>query len=329
MSEKIQGDLRLLTLLLTLRAAPRGLSKNHIYQLIPAYQQLNEAARERMFERDKATLKELDLTLIVSFDKTEEPLYSLQLPPAPLRLDVAQRQALDLAAQLWYDAQDWGSDHQLFRYKVDAFSFDDATAVKTIVSGGKLASSLLEAINREQAVEFQYRKLSNGKVEIRQVFPKALVFKDNALYLEGVDLVKEASRTFRLSRFVEDSLRILAANNRGNIVAALPIRAQNVKSAGGREITPLLWVADDFQMQASFWAAAVDAEEPAKLPVAQAAPLPGWFLYKGYPATFTVWLERIMTFPEQLLVAEAGDLQSVVCTLLEAASLHEGESDGN
>ncbi|MDO5060291.1 MAG: WYL domain-containing protein [Actinomycetaceae bacterium] len=322
MSEKIQGDLRLLTLLLTLRTAPRGLSKTQIYQLIPAYQQLNEAARERMFERDKATLNELGMTLVVSAQKVGEPLYVLQLPAAPLRLDVAQRHALDLAARLWYDADDWGSDHQLFRYKVDAFSFDDASAVKAIVSGGKTASSLLEAITRGQVVQFSYRKLAEETAELRQVQPVALVFKDHALYLEGIDLGKGAARTFRLSRFVPDSLQVLGQTD----PAQFPAQPATQRI---REIEPWLFVADDFQMQASFWAA---PSSFAKLVEAFSnevfVPRPGWSVFRGYPATFKVWLERILAFPDQLLVADPGALQTTVQSLLAAAA--EGqETDGN
>ncbi|MCS4484355.1 WYL domain-containing protein [Gleimia sp. 6138-11-ORH1] len=325
MSEKFQADLRLVTLLLTLNSTPIGVSKKQIYERIPAYQEITEAARERMFERDKVTLKELGVELELVETKQDEPLYRVKTAGGGLRLDTLQRQVLDMAARLWSEAKDLQSDSQLFRYKVNAYAITDPAAVKAMIAGASLASALLAGIAAGQVVEFSYLKRAQTEPEIRRVLPTGLIFKDNVLYLEGIDQVREDSRTFRLSRFLPNSLRFLLGENASE-------KMQGVVSADGQpeEISPVLLVATDYEAQVAFWATELAAAELESLS------LPGiaksstrWKYYRGYPASFSVWLERVLAAQTQLLVVEPEPLQVAVKASLEAALQWERGAGGN
>ena len=65
---------RLFTLTCCLLAAPRlGLSKQEIYQSVQAYADSSSDAREKMFERDKTSLREMGVALeVVEVDAYEE-----------------------------------------------------------------------------------------------------------------------------------------------------------------------------------------------------------------------------------------------------------------
>jgi predicted DNA-binding transcriptional regulator YafY len=62
--------------------------------------------------------------------------------------------------------------------------------------------TLKQAILRKQAVRFSYAG-SSGQTAERSIYPLKLVFKSKAWYLQGLCLLKQDYRTFRISRMLD------------------------------------------------------------------------------------------------------------------------------
>lgn len=101
---------RLFTLTCCLLAAPRlGLSKQEIYESVQAYVDSSSDAREKMFERDKTSLREMGVALeVIEVDGYEDQSAHRYLIakgafdwPKDLKLKQEHFQLLELAARAW------------------------------------------------------------------------------------------------------------------------------------------------------------------------------------------------------------------------------------
>ena len=102
---------RLFTLTCCLMAAPRqGLSKQDLFDAVPGYHDAsNTDAREKMFDRDKDTLRDMGVRLEIvhvdSFDDAEASRYVIGRGsfdwPTELSLSSNQLALVELAAKAW------------------------------------------------------------------------------------------------------------------------------------------------------------------------------------------------------------------------------------
>ncbi|MDR7234714.1 helix-turn-helix transcriptional regulator [Agrococcus sediminis] len=74
----------------------------------------------------------------------------------------------------------------------------DTVAVDAL-GAPRLAQQVRDAIRRRQVLELDYRKPDEGSSR-RRVAPTRLELREGQVYVEGVDLDREAMRTFRLDR---------------------------------------------------------------------------------------------------------------------------------
>jgi proteasome accessory factor B len=201
---------RLLDLVIALTHAERRMTRAEIRARVHGYSATTSPeAFERMFERDKDTLRDLGIPLVTDTHAAhgDEVGYRIdtegyELPP--IDLTPAEVGVLSLAAQLWADASlSEAANRGLTKLRaVSPAAEPDVTAGMALRLRGPEAvfETILDAITTRSAVAFTYRAASTGEVRRRVVEPWRLVSQRRAWYLLGLDRDRGAPRAFRLSR---------------------------------------------------------------------------------------------------------------------------------
>ena len=201
---------RLLDLVIALTHAERRMTRTEIRAKVHGYSATTSPeAFERMFERDKDTLRELGIPLVTDVHAAhgDEIGYRIdtegyELPP--IDLTPVEVGVLSLAAQLWADASLAGpATRGLTKLRAvgPAAEPDVGAGLALRLRAPEAAfETILEAITTRSAVTFTYRAASTGKVRKRVVEPWRLVNQRRAWYLLGLDRDRGAARAFRLSR---------------------------------------------------------------------------------------------------------------------------------
>ncbi|MCU1693045.1 MAG: Transcriptional regulator protein-like protein [Frankiales bacterium] len=231
---------RLLNLVICLLATRRYLSVQEVRDAVPGYESDSEESFRRMFERDKAELRELGIPLETgththAFD--DEPGYRIarrdyELPEIVLEPDEAA--ALGLAARLWQSAPLAGATGSAL-LKIRAAGVDapeTGGALEPRVGASEPAfEPCLQAVRDGRVVRFRYRTLGRTAPEAREVEPWGVVSWRGRWYLVGHDVVRAAERVFRLSRVVGD---VTAVGEPGAVVvpAGVDLRALVARTAG-------------------------------------------------------------------------------------------------
>jgi proteasome accessory factor B len=211
MPEQIQPAERLLNLVIALVHTPGRMTKEQIRRSVAGYgEAASDDAFERMFERDKDTLRELGIpvTTVTSAGHGDDIGYRVDqdayaLPP--LELTPAELGALSLAAEFWQDrsvrADTSRALTKLRAVGAGAGATDLAAGLAPRVrAGGDAFRPLLDAVQARQRVRFTYRAANTGEVRERLVEPWRLVARRGGWFLVGRDVDRAAPRSFRLSR---------------------------------------------------------------------------------------------------------------------------------
>ncbi|MCB7137508.1 helix-turn-helix transcriptional regulator [Cellulosimicrobium marinum] len=208
---------RLLNLVIALVNTNASMTKQQIRAGVAGYGDApSPDAFERMFERDKDTLRDLGIPIVTvdagghadevgyRIDQEAYALGAVDLTPAELGV-------LALAAQFWQD-KSLRTDISRALTKLRAAGAGetamDAVAglVPRVRAVGDAYSTLLDAISGRRAVSFTYRAASTGEVRARRVQPWRIAARRGGWYLVGFDVDRGAPRSYRLSR-VEDRVR--------------------------------------------------------------------------------------------------------------------------
>ncbi len=213
MSEALPPAERLLNLVIALVNTTGRMTKEQIRTSVAGYEHApSTEAFERMFERDKDTLRELGVPILTVAApahgddlgyRIDADAYALP----PMELSAAQLGVLALAAELWQD-QSLRSDAARGLVKLAAVGVSapatDAMAglAPRLHPAGPALGPLLDAAESRQVVRFTYRAASTGDVLERTVEPWSLLARRGGWYLVGTDTVRQAPRVFRLSRIV-------------------------------------------------------------------------------------------------------------------------------
>ncbi len=200
MSDRLE---RLLNLVIALRETRRPLTAAEVRQRVAGYGQDDPESFRRMFERDKADLRDLGVPVEVAVDRFDDTAaYRIDprrydLPPVRLEPDELAALAVALAATGLRDDARVG----LGKLAVDAGADVDDTAAAGL--GVDLdsphRSELLEAVLSRTAVRFAYRPLGRDAAP-RTVDPFGLVHRTGRWYLVGRDHDRDDRRSFRLDR---------------------------------------------------------------------------------------------------------------------------------
>ncbi|ROS30649.1 YafY family protein [Cellulomonas sp. PhB150] len=208
---------RLLNLVIALVNTPGRMTKEQVRTTVAGYGDApSDDAFERMFERDKDTLRELGVPVLTVTDAShgDDFGYRIDLDTyalAPIDLTAAELGVLTMAAELWQDRSlRADSTRALTKLRAvgQAPGSTDLVAGLTprVRDGGGAFAPLVDAVQSRQAVRFTYRAATSGEVRERVVEPWKLLARRGGWVLVGRDRDRGASRSFRLSR-IEGAVR--------------------------------------------------------------------------------------------------------------------------
>jgi proteasome accessory factor B len=207
---------RLVNLVIALLGTHQYVTAAKIRATVPGYEQDDGTERadeafKRMFERDKAELREMGVPLETgrtsAFD-TEDGYRiaraEYELPEITLTGEEAA--AVGLALRLWESAQLAGPAHSaLVKLKAAGIDVDTDRAIplQPRLDAGEPAFEPCYAAARDRRVlAFDYRRPDEDTPSRRHVQPWGVVAWHGRWYLVGLDLDRQAPRQFRLSRVV-------------------------------------------------------------------------------------------------------------------------------
>ncbi|OLT49501.1 YafY family protein [Cellulosimicrobium sp. CUA-896] len=235
---------RLLNLVIALVNTNASMTKQQIRRSVAGYGDApSPDAFERMFERDKDTLRDLGIP-IVTVDagghadevgyRIDQDAYAL----GPVDLTPAELGVLVLAAQFWQD-KTLRTDISRALTKLRAAgagetAMDAVTGlVPRVRAVGDAYGPLLDAISERRAVSFTYRAASTGEVRPRRVQPWRIAARSGGWYLLGFDVDRQAPRSYRLSR-VEGRVRASGPRDAFEVPADVDVDAfLGGRGAGG------------------------------------------------------------------------------------------------
>ncbi len=207
---------RLVNLVIALLSTRQYVTAAKIRATVPGYEPDDGSDRadeafKRMFERDKADLREMGVPLETGrtsvFD-TEDGYRiaraEYELPE--IRLTGEEAAAVGLALRLWESAQLAGPA-QSARVKLKAAGVDVDSSrsipLQPRLDAGEPAFDPAYAAARDRKVlEFDYRRPDEDEPGHRRVQPWGVVAWHGRWYLGGLDLDRQRPRVFRLSRVV-------------------------------------------------------------------------------------------------------------------------------
>ncbi|MFW3171224.1 helix-turn-helix transcriptional regulator [Geodermatophilus sp. CPCC 206100] len=217
---------RLVNLVIALLGTRQYVTAAKIRATVPGYEPDDGSARadeafKRMFERDKAELREMGVPLETGrtsvFD-TEDGYRiaraDYELPEITLTGEEAA--AVGLALRLWESAQLSGAAHSAL-VKLKAAGVDVDTG-RTIPLQPRLDSDepafepCYVAARDRRRLEFDYRRPDEATPASRSVQPWGVVAWHGRWYLVGLDLDRGERRSFRLSRVVGTPRAVGPAN---------------------------------------------------------------------------------------------------------------------
>ena len=207
---------RLVNLVIALLGTRQFLTAARIRATVSGYEPDDGSARadeafKRMFERDKAELREMGIPLETGrtsvFD-TEDGYRiaraDYELPEITLTGEEAA--AVGLALRLWESARLAGAAQSaLVKLKAAGVDVDAGRGLPLqprLDAGEEAFESCYTAARDRRALEFDYRRPDEDTPTRRHVQPWGVVAWHGRWYLGGLDLDRQRPRVFRLSRVV-------------------------------------------------------------------------------------------------------------------------------
>ncbi len=205
---------RLVNLVICLLSTRQYLSAERIRDAVPGYEAADgsvstDEAFKRMFERDKAELRDLGIPLETghnSYLDTEDGYRisrrDYELPA--IEFDPAEAAAVGLAARLWQSAT-LGEPARAALIKLraagtDVHAGDTPGAVPYLDASDPSLPAMLEAARLCRVVSFDYAKSGMGTAQRRTLEPWGVLSWRRRWYVAGLDRDRGEPRSFRLSR---------------------------------------------------------------------------------------------------------------------------------
>jgi proteasome accessory factor B len=213
-----------------------GLSKNDIYGSVMAYaEQSSDAAKEKMFDRDKSALREMGVQLEVidstSFEETDTARYRIAKGsfdwPADFEITNEHMRLLELAARAWnYQLLSKSAQSGLTRLR--SLGVVDSSRELSVFTPRLLAQQdsfapLADAISAGKLVVFKYRK-PDGDASVREVTPLKLRFIEGQWVLLAMQADK--IKNFLLRRILS---QVRTSDLDGKVVSVTQIEAAEIE----------------------------------------------------------------------------------------------------
>ena len=200
---------RMLNLLFVLLNSRTPLTREQIRERVPGYGDSNEAF-ERMFERDKAALRDLAIPVETKpVDMFHDDVLGYRIDRSDwlmpeISITAEERTYLALAASAWQNAQLSTAARQAVS-SVDAREQGAEISVPvSLAKGRRHITEILAAIANGKTVVFDYVGLYQSEVVRRTIDPWRALLHSGHWYLIGFDQDKGEVRTFRTDRIVGD-----------------------------------------------------------------------------------------------------------------------------
>ncbi len=204
---------RLVNLVICLLSTRQFLTAERIRDVVPGYEPADgdprtDEAFKRMFERDKAELRDLGVPLETGrnsvFDADDGYRITrrrYELPP--IEFDPAEAAAVGLAARLWQSAA-LGTPARNALIKLRAGGTDveapSGGVLPHVDASDPSLPTFLDAARHARAVRFDYLKSGSGRPERRDLEPWGVLSYRRRWYVVGFDRDRDDVRSFRLSR---------------------------------------------------------------------------------------------------------------------------------
>jgi proteasome accessory factor B len=205
---------RLVNLVICLLSTRQFLTAERIRDAVPGYEgadgsKSTDEAFKRMFERDKAELRDLGIPLETGRNSHFDPedgyrikRREYELPP--IEFDAAEAAAVGLAARLWQSAT-LGEAARSALLKLRAAGTDIQTsgtpgAVPHVDASDPSLPALLDAARQAKPVRFDYLKPGEATAQSRTIEPWGVLSWRRRWYVAGFDRDRAEPRSFRLSR---------------------------------------------------------------------------------------------------------------------------------
>lgn len=338
MPDQIHPAERLLNLVIALVHTPGRMTKEQIRRSVAGYgEAASDDAFERMFERDKDTLRELGIPVVtvtavghgddVGY-RIDQEAYALP----PVELTPAELGALSLAAEFWQD-RSVRADTSRALTKLRAVGAGTAATdlvaglAPRVRAGGDAFGPLLDAVQARRRVRFTYRAASTGEVRERVVEPWRLVARRGGWFVVGLDVDRGAPRSFRLSR-IEGRVRPEGPEGAFELPAPDALDGALEAWGAGRERTALLAVRPERAEALRARGTPADPPaDPALAPLAADRDL----VRVPYRAPWEL-AEEVAGYGDAVLVVDPPELRAAVVRQLRAAAALDGgvpaEGDG-
>lgn len=208
---------RLLNLVIALLATRRPLTIDDIQRRVAGYEDQTDDAFKRMFERDKAELRDLGVPLetVVIDVWADEQGYTIrrddyELPEVVLAADEAA--AVGLAVRFWRSGDMSAAVSSALR-KLRAAGVEVSeplpSGLEPLVDASDPALlALWDAVRDRTPVRFGYRTAGSAEPAQRQVEPWGVASWHGRWYVGGHDRDRGEARVFRLDRIVGGPTRI-------------------------------------------------------------------------------------------------------------------------
>jgi proteasome accessory factor B len=199
----------LVNLVLALLSTRQYLTSERIRGIVPGYADAaSDEAFSRMFERDKAELRELGIPLETGRNSAFDPVEGYRIARrdyelGDIELAPDEAAAVALAVRLWDSPELTGqAQGALVKLRAAGVEVDEnaATPVEPRVHVEPAFAPLLSAVQQGKVVRFDYRRSTSPERRPRTVEPWGVVSWRSRWYLVGHDRDRDAPRCFRLSR---------------------------------------------------------------------------------------------------------------------------------
>ncbi len=209
---------RLVNLVICLLSTRQFLTAERIRDAVPGYEPADgdpkaDEAFKRMFERDKAELRDLGVPLETGrnsvFDADDGYRITRRKYELPaIEFDPAEAAAVGLAARLWQSATlGTSARNALIKLRAGGTDVEAASgdaALPHVDASDPTLPVFLDAARHARAVRFDYIKSGSGTPERRSVEPWGVLSWRRRWYVVGYDRDRADVRSFRLSRVQGD-----------------------------------------------------------------------------------------------------------------------------
>ena len=189
-------------------------SSDLIFKAVLGYEGASEAT-DRMFERDKEELRSLGIEIeMKSIDPLFDDEIGYRILPERFRFNLGEVTGgelalLALASEAWKESAladvARTTSVRLQSLGVNA-DFSEIPLAPTISNVPENISDILEAIDSNKAIKFEYTNLNN-QAEAKEVAPLGIYSQSSRWYLFAMDLGKQEQRSYRLDRISSEIKR--------------------------------------------------------------------------------------------------------------------------